>query len=49
MSTSLQAAFNVVFGNVYFVTVILNIHGRERRFLGSSQNPTSEKSTFGHF
>ena len=49
MSTSLHAIFNVVSGNVYFVIVIFNIHGRKMRFSESSQNPVSEKSIFGHF
>ena len=49
MSTSLHAVFNVVFGNVYFVTVIFNIHGRKTRFSKSSQNSISEISIFGHF
>ena len=49
MSTSLHAVFNVIFGNVYFVIVIFNIHGRKMRFSESSQNPVSEKSIFGHF
>ena len=49
MSTSLHAVFNVVFGNVYFILVISNIHGRKRRFSESSQNSISEKSIFGHF
>ena len=33
MSTSLHAVFNVVFGNVYVVIVIFNIHGRKCDFL----------------
>ena len=49
MSTSLHAYFNVVYGNVYFVIVIFNIHGRKRRFSESTQNSISEKSIFGHF
>ena len=49
MSTSLHATFNVVFGNVYFVIVIFNIHGRKFQFSESSQNSLSEKSIFGHF
>ena len=49
MSTSLHAVFNVVSGNVYFVIVIFNIHGRKMRFSESSQNPVSEKSIFGQF
>ena len=49
MSTSLDAVFNVVFGNVYFVIVIFTIYGRKMRFSGSTQNSMSEKSIFGHF
>ena len=49
MSTSLHAVFNVVSGNVYFVIVIFNIHGRKMRFSESTQNSMSEKSIFGHF
>ena len=49
MSTSLHAVFNVVFGNVYFVIVILNIYGRKMRFFESTQNSMSEKSIFGRF
>ena len=32
MSTSLHAFFNLVFGNVYFVIVIFNIHGKKCDF-----------------
>ena len=49
MSTSLHAVFNVVFGNVCFVIVILNIYGQKMRFSESNQNSISEKSIFGHF
>ena len=49
MSTSLHAIFIVVFGNVYFVIVSFNIHGRKMRFSESSRNSISEKSIFGHF
>ena len=49
MSTSLHAVFNVVFGNVYFVIVIINIYGRKMRFPESSQNSIPEISIFGHF
>ena len=49
MSASLHAVFNVVSGNVYFVIVIFNIHGRKMRFSESSQNSMSEKSIFGQF
>ena len=49
MSTSLHAVFNVVFGNVYFVIVIFNIHGQKMRFSESTQNFISEKSIFGNF
>ena len=49
MSTSLQAAFNAVFGNVYFVIVIFNIHGQKLQFSESRQNLISENSIFGHF
>ena len=49
MSTSLNAVFNVVFGNVYFVTLTFNICGQKMRFSESSQNSISEKSAFGHF
>ena len=46
MSTSSHVACNVVFGNVYFVIDISNIHGRKMRFSESSQNSLSEKSIF---
>ena len=49
MSTSLHAVFNVVFGNVYFVIVVLNICGRKMRFSESTQYFISEKSIFGQF
>ena len=49
VSTSLHAIFDVVFGNVYFVIVIFNIHGQKMRFSESSQKSVSEKSIFGHF
>ena len=49
MSKSLHAIFIVVFGNVYFVIVIFNIHGRKMRYFESSQISMSEKSIFGHF
>ena len=49
MSTSLHAVFNVVFGNVYFVIVILNIPGQKMRFSESTQIFMSEKPIFGHF
>ena len=48
-STSLHEIFDVVFGNVCFVIVIFNIHGRKIRSSESSQNSMSEKSTFGQF
>ena len=49
MSTLLHAVINVVSGNVYFVMVIFNIHGRKMRFSESSQISMSEKSIFGQF
>ena len=49
MSTSSHVAFNSIFGNVYFVIVIFNIHGRKLRLSESSQNSIAEKSIFGHF
>ena len=49
MSTSLHAIFNVVFGNVYFVIVIFNIHGRKMRVSESTQTSISEESIFGQF
>ena len=49
MSTSLHAVFNIVFGSVYFVIVISNIHGRKMRFSESSQISIPEKWIFGHF
>ena len=49
MSTSINAAFNVVSGNGNFVTVIFNIHGQKMRLSASSQKSISEKSIFGHF
>ena len=49
MSTLLHAVFDVVFGNVFFVIVIFNIHGRKMQLFESSQNSISEKSIFGHF
>ena len=48
-STLLHAIFYVVFGNVYFVIVIFNIHDRKMRFSESCQNSMSEKSIFGRF
>ena len=49
MSTSLHAVFNVVFGDAYFVIVIINICGQKMRFSESSDNSNSEKSTFCQF
>ena len=49
MSLSLHAVFKVVFGNVYFVIVNFNIHGRKMRLSESTQNFISEKSIFGQF
>ena len=49
MSTSLDAVFNVVFGNVHFVLVISNLHDGKLRFPESSQNSMPEKSIFGQF
>ena len=49
MSPSLHATFNVVFSNVYFVTLIFNIHERKLRFSEGSQSSISEKLIFGHF
>ena len=49
MSTTLHAIVIVVSGNVYFLIVIFNLHGRKIRFSESSQNSISEKSIFGHF
>ena len=49
MSTSIHAVCNVVFGNVYFVTVVQNNHGRKNRLSEGSQNSLSEKSNFGDF
>ena len=46
-SSTLHAVFNVIFGNVDFVIVVFNIHGRKMRFSASSQK--SEKSIFGKF
>ena len=48
MSTTLQAIFNVISANVYFVIVIFNIHCRKVRFSASSPNSITEKSIFGH-
>ena len=46
--TSLHAVFNADFsGNVYFVIVIFNLHGRKMRLPESSQNSITEKSIFG--
>ena len=50
MSTSFHAAFNVIFGNVYFVKVIFNnICGRKMRLSENSQISISKKSIFGPF
>ena len=49
MSTKLHAAFDVVFGNLYFVIVNFNIYGQKMRFPESSQNSITEKSIFGQF
>ena len=43
MSTTIHAVFNVNSGNVYFLIVIFNIHGRKKPFSESSQNSVSEK------
>ena len=48
MSTSLHAIFDAVSGNVYFVILIINIHGRKMQFSESSQNSITEKSISGH-
>ena len=49
MITKLHAVFNVVFGSVFFVILIFNIHGRKERFTASSQISIPEKPIFGHF
>ena len=49
LRTSLNADFNVVSSNVYFVIVFFNIHCRKMRFSESSEFFMSEKSIFGHF
>ena len=49
MSTILHIAFNVAFGNVFFVLVISSICGRKMQLSESSQNSISEKLIFGHF
>ena len=49
MSTTLNNVFNLIFGTVYFVVLIFNIHGRKMQFSESSENSISEKSIFGHF
>ena len=49
MITSLHAIFFLVFSNVYFVIVILNIYGRKEQFSASTQFSISEKLIFGHF
>ena len=49
MNKSLHAIFTVISGNVYFVIVILIIHGRKMRISESSQNSIFEKSIFGQF
>ena len=49
MSKSLQAVFNVVSGNVYFILVISNTQGRKMWFSASRQNSRSEKLIFGLF
>ena len=49
MSISLHAIVILVFGNVYFVIVFFNIHGRKMQFSESIQNSLSEKSIFGQF
>ena len=53
MSTSVHAFFDVVLGNLYFVSVIFNIlHAifyANMQFSASSQNSISKKSIFGQF
>ena len=49
MSILLHAVFNIVFGNAYFIIVILNVCGLKMRFSGSSQISVSQKSIFGQF
>ena len=49
MITSLHASFIVIFGNVYFVIVILNIYGQKMWISVSSQNSIPEKSVFRQF
>ena len=41
MSTTLRAVFDLVFKNVHFVPVTINIHGRKKRLSASSQNSSS--------
>ena len=49
MSKLLHAVCNVVSGNVDFVIVIFNIHGRKMQFFESTQSSMSEKSIAGQF
>ena len=46
MSTTLRAVFNLVFGNVLFVLVTVNIHGRKMRLSASSQNFSSHRKNW---
>ena len=48
MRTLLHAIFNVVFGTVYFVIVMLNLHSQKMQFSESSQISITEKSIFCH-
>ena len=52
-NTALNADFNLIFGNVYFVTVLSNTQGQKMRLSASSQNSNSQKSIYlsiwGHF
>ena len=47
MSASLHAIFNVRFGNIYFVILVLNIRSRQKLFSARSQF-ISEESNCGH-
>ena len=49
MCTRVHVVLKNLFGNVYFVLFIFNIHGREKRYSATSESAIKEKSIFGLF
>ena len=49
MVTSLSTIFGVNFGNIDFIIVIFNSHGRKKLFSAISQTFIYENLIFGHF